>query len=527
MSAQNKIMDVKEAIDLIKSGDCVAINGFGSLCFPETVAIALGQKFLEEGQPRDLSYYFGAGLGESQEGRLIDAISHEGMVRRVVASHFIKMLGLKKLAAENKIEAYNLPYGPISHTFRAAAANQPGVLTKVGLKTFVDPRNSRGALNARSTDTLAELMEIGGEEYLFYKSPKVDVAIIRGTTVDVNGNVSFEHEAFYLDPYSTAMAAKANGGKVIVQVERVSATASHPRSVKLPAAIIDAIVVDGEQMQTMIEKYEPAYTGEFIMPEADIAKKHETIAHLTSGSGKKPRELLHKVIARRAAMELADGAVVNLGIGVPELVPGQAKEIGMSTNMYLTIEAGLIGGTPVGGLSFGAVLNPEMCQDTASQFDLYDSGMLDITFVGAMQVDGSGNVNVSRAGDKIIGVGGFVNLTASAKKAVFCFPFSGGGLKTEIGNGKLTIHQEGIYPKFVASVDEISASGDFRAEQGTVTIYVTERCVFERTRDGMVLTEIAPGVDMQRDILDQLPFSPIISPVLKEMDARFFNEDVA
>ncbi|KEY60404.1 acyl CoA:acetate/3-ketoacid CoA transferase [Serratia sp. DD3] len=526
MSLQNKIMDVKDAINLIKSGDCVAINGFGSLCFPEKVAIALGQKFLDEGQPRDLDYYFGAGLGESQEGRLIDAISHEGMVRRVVASHFIKMLGLKKLAAENKIEAYNLPYGPISHTFRAAAANQPGVVTKVGLKTFVDPRNSRGALNERSKDTLAELMNINGEEYLFYKAPKVDIAIIRGTTADKNGNISFEHEAFYLDPYNIAMAAKANGGKVIVQVERISDVASHPRTVKLPAVIVDAIVVDENQMQTMVEKYEPAYTGEFIMPQSDFKKKFETITQLTSGSGKKPRELLHKVIARRAALELKDGAVVNLGIGVPELVPEAARELGLSDSMCLTIEAGLIGGTPVGGLSFGAVINPEMCQETASQFDFYDGGMLDITFVGAMQVDKAGNVNVSRAGNNIIGVGGFVNLTQSAKKAVFCFPFSGGGLKTTIANGTLAILQEGRYPKFVDTVDEISASGEFAAESGQTTLYVTERCVFKLTLDGMMLIEIAPGVDLQKDILKQLPFTPIISPNLKKMDARFFNEEV-
>ena len=526
MSISNKVMDVSAAIDMIKTGDCVAINGFGSLCFPEKVTAALGQKFLDQGEPRDLSYYFGAGLGESQEGRLIDAISHEGMVRKVVASHFIKMLGLKQLASDNKIEAYNLPYGPISHTFRAAAANQPGVLTKVGLKTFVDPRNSRGALNACSTDTLAELMEINGEEFLFYKAPKVDVAIIRATTADKNGNISFEHEAFYLDPYNTAMAAKANGGKVIVQVERLSDVATHPRMVKIPAVIVDAIVVDGEQMQTMIEKYEPAYTGELIMPASDFEKKFETIAQLTAGSGKKPRELLHKVIARRAAMELQDGAVVNLGIGVPELVPEAARELNISDNMCLTIEAGLIGGTPVGGLSFGAVLNPEMCQETASQFDFYDGGMLDITFVGAMQVDSAGNVNVSRAGDKIIGVGGFVNLTQSAKKAVFCFPFSGGGLMTEIGAGKISIKQEGRYPKFVASVDEISASGEFASGSGQTTLYITERCVFELTADGMMLTEVAPGVDMQKDILEQLPFTPIISPALKDMDARFFHEEL-
>lgn len=520
---KSKVVAINEAIDLIKTGDCVVINGFGSLCFPEETVMALGKKFLETGQPRDLSYYFGAGQGESQEGRLIDAISHEGMVKRVVASHFIKMLGLKKLAAENKIEAYNLPYGPITHTLRAAGANQPGVLTKIGLGTFVDPRNSRGALNERSTDTLAELMLINGEEYLFYKAPKVDIALIRGTTMDKNGNITFEHEAFYLDPFAIAMAAKANGGKVIVQVKRVSDAAAHPRTVKIPAAIVDAVVVVPEQMQTMIEHYEPAYTGEYIMPASDFDKKMDAIAKLTAGSGKKPRELLHKIIGRRAAMELKEGAVVNLGIGIPELVPESARELGLADDMRLTIEAGLIGGTPVGGLSFGAVLNPEMCHETSSQFDFYDGGMLDLTFVGAMQVDNEGNVNVSRAGDKIIGVGGFVNLTQSAKKAVFCFTFSGGGLVAAIEKGKLTIKQEGRYPKFVSKVDEISASGKYSIKSGQTVVYITERCVFTLIEKGLMLTEIAPGVDLQKDIVDQLPFTPIISPDLKLMDARIFQ----
>ena len=516
MTIETKVVTIKEAINLIKNDDCIVISGFGSLCFPEETVIELGKKFLECGEPRNLSYYFGAGLGESQEGRLIDAISHEGMVRRVVASHFIKMLGLKKLAAENKIEAYNLPYGAISHSLRAAGASQPGILTKVGLGTFVDPRNSRGALNERSKDTLAELMVIDGEEYLFYKSPKIDVAIIRATTMDKNGNISFEHEAFYLDPFSTAMAAKANGGKVIVQVERISASVSHPRTIKLPAAIIDAVVVAPGQMQTMIEKYEPAYTGEFMMPASEFDHKLDSISRLTAGSGKKAREPLHKIIGRRAAMELKDGAVVNLGIGIPELVPESARELGLPDNIILTIEAGLIGGTPVGGLSFGAVLNPEMCHETASQFDLYDGGVLDLTFVGAMQVDGQGNVNVSRAGDKIIGVGGFVNLTQSAKKAVFCFPFSGGGLVTEIENGKIIIKNEGRYPKFVQKVDEISASGKYSFESGQTALYITERCVFTLTKNGLMISEIAPGIDMQKDILNQLPFTPEISPNLKD-----------
>lgn len=517
-----KLMTAEEAVMLVKSGDTVAINGFGSLLFPEEVAEALGKRFLETGEPKNLSYIAGAGLGESTEGKLIDAISYEGMVRKVVCSHFIKMVGLKTLAKDNKIEAYNLPYGAISHMFRAAAGRKPGVLTKLGLKTFVDPRNTRGALNDISKDTLAELMVIDGEEYLFYKAPKVDVAIIRGTTADINGNITFEKEAVYLDPFTTAMASKANGGKVIIQVERLSGTRANPRDVKIPGAIVDAIVVAPNQWQTMIEQYNPSYTGDLVVPESEIPKMLDEITRLSVGGGKKERTLLHKIIARRAAMELKDNAVVNLGIGIPELVPAAAKELGISADMNLTIEAGLIGGTPSCGLSFGAVINPEMCQDTAYQFDLYDGGVLDMTFVGAMQVDQKGNVNVSKSGGNIIGVGGFVNLTQSAKKCVFCFPFSGGGNKMEVIDGKMHIIQEGKYQKFCEKVDEISASGEYAVESGQEVLYVTERCVFGLTPEGLELREIAPGLDVEKDIISLMPFRPLVSKDLKVMDAKLF-----
>ena len=287
MKVDKKIMTADEAVRLIKSEDTVAINGFGSLVYPEEVTAALGKRFLETGEPRNLSYIAGAGLGEATEGRLIDGISYEGLVKKVVCSHFIKMVGLKTLAKENKIEAYNLPYGAISHMFRAAAGRKPGVLTKLGLKTFVDPRNTRGALNEISKDTLAELMVIDGEEYLFYKAPKVDVSIIRGTTADINGNITFEKEAFYLDPFTTAMAAKANGGKVIVQVERLSGTRANPRQVKIPGAIVDAIVVAPTQWQTMIEQYNPAYTGELVVPDSQIQPMLDEVTRLSVGGGQK------------------------------------------------------------------------------------------------------------------------------------------------------------------------------------------------------------------------------------------------
>lgn len=522
MKVNQKIVSAEAAAKLINSEDTVAINGFGSLLYPEEVTKALGERFLSTGEPKNLSYIFGPGLGESTEGRLIDTISYEGMVRKVVASHFIKMLGLKALAKENKIEAYNLPFGAISHMFRAAAGKKPGILTKIGLKTFVDPRNTRGALNEVSKDTLAELMVIDGEEYLFYKSPKPNVSIIRGTTADKNGNITFEKEAFYIDPFTTAMAAKANGGKVIVQVERVSGERANPRDVKIPGVIVDAIVVSPNQWQTMIEPYNPSYTGELLVPEHEIPKMLNEVTRLSVGGGKKERTLVHKIIARRASMELKDNAVVNLGIGIPELVPGAAKEMGISAELDLTIEAGLIGGTPSGGLSFGAVINPEMCQDSAYQFDLYDGGVLDITFVGAMQVDQKGNVNVSKSGGNIIGVGGFVNLTQSAKKCVFCFPFSGGGNIIDFKDGKLEIVKEGKYQKFCNKVDEISASGEFATDTNQEVLYVTERCVFKLTKDGLEIIEVAPGLDIEKDIISLMPFRPLVSKNLKEMDQKLF-----
>ncbi|MGL5356512.1 MAG: acyl CoA:acetate/3-ketoacid CoA transferase [Cetobacterium sp.] len=522
MKITNKIMSAQDAVKLIETEDTVAINGFGSLLYPEEVTKALGERFLATGEPKNLSYIFGPGLGESTEGRLIDTISYEGMVRKVVASHFIKMLGLKALAKANKIEAYNLPFGAISHMFRAAAGKKPGIITKIGLKTFVDPRNSRGALNSMSTDTLAELMVVDGEEYLFYKSPKPNISIIRGTTADKNGNITFEKEAFYIDPFTTAMAAKANGGKVIVQVERVSGERANPRDVKIPGVIVDAIVVAPNQWQTMIESYNPSYTGELLLPEDQIPKMLDEVTKLSVGGGKKERTLVHKIIARRAAMELKDNSVVNLGIGIPELVPGAARELGISVDLDLTIEAGLIGGTPSGGLSFGAVINPEMCQDSAYQFDLYDGGVLDITFVGAMQVDEKGNVNVSKSGENIIGVGGFVNLTQSAKKCVFCFPFSGGGNIIDFKDAKLSVIKEGKYQKFCTHVDEISASGEFAMDTKQEVLYITERCVFQLTKNGLMIIEIAPGLDLEKDIISLMPFKPIISENLKEMDQKLF-----
>lgn len=518
-----KVISKSEAAKMINNGDEVVFNGFGSMGFPEELCEAVGKRFLETGEPRDLNFFFGTGQGVWDESRMIEHMSHEGMIKKVISSHFTPMIKINRQAVENKIEAYNMPLGIISHLFRAAAGRKPGIITKIGLKTCIDPRNGGGALNESSKEKLVELMEINGEEYLFYKTPKPTVAMLRGTTADINGNITMEKEAIYVDPYATAMSVKANGGKVIVQVERLSSEKADPRNVKIPGLIVDAIVVESEQHQSMIEKYNPAYTGEIRLPDQEAHNLLEKVKELNILAGRKrERNILHTIIARRASMELNDGAVVNLGIGIPELVPEAGKEIGAPDNIKLTVESGVIGGYPSNGLSFGAAVNSEMVHDEAYQFDFYDGGGLDITFVGAMQVDKVGNVNVSRAGKKIIGVGGFINLTQSSKKVVFCFPFSGGGLKGQCVNNKLEILQEGKYQKFCEHVEEISASGEFSTEIGQEVLYVTERCVFKLTTEGIMIIEIAPGISLDRDILDKMSFKPLVSDDLKIMDSKCF-----
>ncbi len=520
-----KVMSIQKAIELINDGDEILFNAFGSMGFPEATVIELGKKFREKGHPNNLKYISGAGQGVWNETDMIEHISLEGMVSRVTSSHFVPMRGISKLTREEKIEAYNMPLGIFSHIVRASAGRKPGILSRVGLKTFIDPRNGGGCMNARSDKNyLSEVMEIGGEEYLFYKAIKPNVAILRGTTADVNGNITMEKEAVLGDPYECAMCVKANGGKVIVQVERLSGIAAERRLVKIPNVLIDAIIVVPDQKQSFLEQYNPAVSGEWIVPEAQVEEELNKVIQINSeivkGKGK-TRGLDSMIIAKRAAMELEDGDVINLGIGVAEGVGKIAKDF--VTDLTLTIESGIINGAAVGGVCFGAGINAEVLQEQGNQFDFYDGGGLDATFVGAMQVDAVGNVNVSKSGSNLIGVGGFINLTTSAKKVVYCFPFTGGGAVTNIKDNKLVIEQEGKFMKFVKKVEQISFSGEVAAKGDQTILYVTERAVFELTEDGIMLIEIAPGVDLTKDILDHMEFNPIISESLKEMDSNIFD----
>lgn len=521
-----KIVTIQQVVDMIQDGDEILFNAFGSMGFPEEIVIALGQKFDQVGHPCDLKYITGAGQGVWNETDMIEHISKEGMVSKVTSSHFVPMRNISRLLNENKIEAYNIPLGIYSHLVRSSASRKPGVLSKVGVKTFIDPRIGGGAMNQVSKKSIAEVMTIDGEEYLFYKALKPTVTLLKGTSVDCNGNVTMEKEAILGDPYECAMCAKAWGGRVIVQVERVLGNQSNHRLVKIPSALIDAIVVVPTQKQSFVEQYNPAMSGEWIVPEDQVQAQLDRIMELNAkatGSTSKSRGVEHEIIARRAALELDDNYVVNLGIGIPEQVPLAAQGINPVNNLTLTVEAGTIRGYAVGGVCFGAGINTEVLQEQGKQFDFYDGGGLDATFVGAMQVDPVGNVNVSKSGKNVIGVGGFINLTVAAKKVIFCFPFSGGGTQLQLEEGKLTIVQEGRYVKFKQAVEQISFSGESASTTGQKILYVTERAVFQLTTEGIMLTEIAPGINLEQDILSKMEFTPLISPELKEMDAKIFN----
>jgi propionate CoA-transferase len=517
---KGKIVSAKEAVQLIQDGDAIATGGFVGIGFPENIAVALESRFMESsaaepdgvGRPEGLTLIYAAGQGDGKE-RGLNHFGHEGLIRRVIGGHWGLVPRVQQLAVSNRIEAYNLPQGVITHLFRDTAAGKPGHLTKIGLGTFVDPRLGGGKLNACTTEDVVRLMEIDGEEYLFYKSFHIDVGIVRGTTADVDGNITMEKEALTLEALAIAMAARNSGGIVIVQVERIAERGSlNPRHVKIPGVLVDCVVVAEKpeyHWQTFVEPYSAAFAGEIRVPTTHM----------------QPMPMSErKIIARRAALELRANSVVNLGIGMPDGVSLVAAEEKVIDLMTLTAEPGVVGGIPAAGLNFGAAVNTQAIIDQPYQFDFYDGGGLDMAFLGLAQADREGNLNVSKFGPRLAGAGGFINISQSAKRVVFVGTFTAGDLQVSVADGRLVLHNDIGPHKFVQEVEHRTFSGAYAAARGQDVLYVTERCVFRLTPAGLELTEVAPGIDIERDILAKMDFAPVIRGTPQLMDAAIFAD---
>lgn len=505
----NKIISVEAAANLIASGDTVTTSGFVGIGVPEFLLKGLEDRFLKSSEPNALTLFFAAGQGDGKE-RGLNHLGHDGLLERVVGGHWGLIPKVANLAVEGKIQAYNLPQGVISHLFRDIASGKPGTISTVGLGTFVDPRSDGGKINKQTSEELVTTLQIGGEDYLFYKAFPIDVALLRGTTSDPLGNITMEREALVIDNLAQAMAAKNSNGIVIVQVERtVAAGELNPRDVEIPGAFVDAVVVapPEDHMQTFSTAYSHAYAGKYRV-EADSVPPIPLDAR--------------KIIARRVAFELPINGVVNLGIGMPEGVASVASEEKLLGHLTLSAEPGIVGGQPASGLDFGAAINTDAIINQAQQFDFYDGGGLDLAVLGMAEIDGAGSVNVSRFGPRLAGAGGFINISQNARAVVYAGTFTSGNFQMLVEDGALKIQHEGKIRKFVSEVEQVTFSGPRAARLDQPVLYVTERCVFRLTPVGLELLEVAPGIDLENDILSLMDFDPIMNDIAV-MDERIFQ----
>ncbi len=505
----SKVVTREQAAALIKDGATVALSGSGGgVMEPYFFLEGLEKRFLEEGSPRGITLYHASGVGNKKEAG-ITRFAHSGMVKRVIGGHWGWSPEMQAMANNNEIEAYNFSQGVMCHLYREIAAHRPGLITKIGKYTFVDPRLQGGKLNDITKEDLVELITIDGEDYLRYKPFPIDVALIRGTCADENGNISFDQEPAVLETLAAAQAAHNSGGIVICQVKYLAKAGSlGSKRIYIPGTFIDAIVVDPNQMQTGDGEYNPAFSGDIYVP-VDSLKPFALNAR--------------KIVARRAFFELEPDSVINLGFGMPDGVAAVAAEEGFADKLTMTIEQGIYGGIPAQGDIFGVASNAEAKIEECAQFDFYSGHGLDVAFLGLAQSDSHGNVNVSKFGTTIAGSGGFIDISQSAKKVVFCGTFTTGGLKEEISGGQLKILQEGRIKKFLSDVEQVTFASRYAKEEKQKIMYITERCVFVLGENGLILTEIAPGIDLQRDVLNMMDFIPEISPSLSLMDARIFD----
>lgn len=512
----SKVITPREAADLLKDDMTLAFGGFVGFGTPEELLIALRERFLETGSPRGLTFFHGAGVGDGKE-RGANHLAQEGLGKRIICAHVGLAPKMGKLLMENKLEAFIVPQGVASHILRCIAGGKPGMLTHIGLHTFADPRVEGCRANdaAKNSDFgIVELMPYAGKDYLFYKSFPIDMCFIKGTVADEDGNITLTKEALIADQFEMAAAAHNSGGKVVVQVEQVVKKGTlRVQDIKIHGFMVDHIVVakpENNCQSFMCDYYRPELTGERIIPMGAIP----------------PMPLNErKVCGRRGALMLKKGALVNLGIGVPEAVSAVAGEEGVSDKITLSIESGVLGGVPTGGLGIGGTINPEAIIKQPDTFDIYDGGGIDLSFLGAAEIDETGNVNVSKFAGRMVGCGGFINISQNAKIVCFTGTFTAGKLKTEIRNGKLNILQDGTGIKFIKKVEQITFSAKYANESGKQIYYLTERALFMLVPEGIKLMEIAPGVDLQRDILDKMEFVPIIPDKVALMDERIFREE--
>jgi propionate CoA-transferase len=510
-----KILTADEAAQQVKDGETIGICGFVGNCVPEALERALEKRFLDTAAPKNLTLVYAAGHGiGGDKGLAADRFAHVGMTKRVVGAHYNLSPKLGKLIMGNEIEGYCFPQGIMCHLMRDIAAHRLGALTHVGLGTFCDPRLEGGKINQKTTENLVELVNILGEEKLLYKSFPINVAFLRGTYADESGNITLQKESCLPEVQAMAQACKNSGGKVFVQVEQVVAKGTlDPKLVQIPGIYVEGVIVakEPQDLDQVLGKpgYNPAISGEIYLP-TDKPVKQVPLD---------PK----KIIGRRAAMELKKDTIVNLGIGAPEYVAIVAEEEGMGDYMTLTVEAGPVGGLPQAGTAFGASANADCILPEPVQFDFYDGGGLDLAFLGLAQADESGNINVSKFGPRLAGCGGFIDITQNAKKVFFLGTFTAGSLKVKAGDGKLAIETEGKEKKFVKKLDQITFSGDYAKKTKQPVMYITERAVFELRADGLYLTEVAPGIDVQKDVLDLMEFKPKVDGP-KQMDARIFTE---
>lgn len=509
-SGKKPVVEAAEAIRMVEDDHTLFVGGSGGgIQEPTALLEALGQRYDQTESPRDITVWHCSGVGD-QKGGGLGLIAREGLLKRVVGGHWGMAPKLARLALEERIEAYNFPQGAISQLLREIAGGRPGLVTHIGIKTFVDPRLEGGRVNSNTTEELVRVIELGGRECLFYPAFEIDVAFIRATTADELGNLTFEEEAAFLEALPIAQATQASGGKVIAQVKYLTEAGTlHPQRVKVPGILVDALVLEPEQKQTSLRIYDPAFSGAVRTPSASL-----------------PRMKLdaRKVVARRAALEILEGAVVNLGVGIPDGVASVAAEESLLDRFTFAIEQGHVGGVPAPGVEFGAATSPLATIDQPYQFDFFGGGGLDVAFLGMAEADGKGNVNVSRYGSVLSGCGGFIDISQGAQRVVFCGTFTAGGMEVEVSDGELRIVREGRHPKFVENVEQITFSGELARERGQEILFVTERAVFRLGEKAIELVEVAPRVDLERDVLGQMAFEPEIN-IVKEMSEALFSSE--